>query len=64
MELPPIPENEQERLNALRSSKLLDTDKEAVFDNLTSLENRFLMFLWLQYHWSMKPGNGLNQFKD
>lgn len=37
MELPPIPENEQERLNALRSSKLLDTDKEAVFDNLTSL---------------------------
>lgn len=37
MELPPKPENEQERLNALRSSKLLDTDKEAVFDNLTSL---------------------------
>lgn len=37
MEIPSKPENEQERLNALRNSKLLDTDKEAVFDNLTSL---------------------------
>jgi diguanylate cyclase (GGDEF)-like protein len=37
MEVPAKPENEQERLNALRSSQLLDTDKEAVFDNLTSL---------------------------
>src|SRR5690554_5507814 len=37
MEIPPKPENEQERINALRNSKLLDTDKEAVFDNLTSL---------------------------
>ncbi len=37
MELPLEPDNERERIQALKDSRLLDSDKEAVFDNLTSL---------------------------
>lgn len=37
MELPLEPDNERERIQALKDSRLLNSDKEAVFDNLTSL---------------------------
>lgn len=37
MNLSPIPENEDERLNALRGYQILDTNKEADFDRLTEL---------------------------
>ena len=33
----PIPENESERLAALRELEVLDTDAEKVFDDLTRL---------------------------
>lgn len=37
METPANPDNENERIEALKSSQLLDSPREAVFDNLTSL---------------------------
>lgn len=37
MEAPEIPSDEQERLAALFSLELLDSEPEAVFDNLTQL---------------------------
>ena len=36
----PLPENEAERLAALRRTKLLDTDPEEVFDRITRLASR------------------------
>lgn len=41
MEIPLRPDNEDKRLEALKSSQLLDTSKEAVFDNLTLLVGQF-----------------------
>lgn len=37
MEAPPKPDNEIARLEALRSTELLDSGSDAIFDNLTSL---------------------------
>lgn len=34
---PPVPENESKRLDALRRYRILDTDAEAVFDDLATL---------------------------
>lgn len=44
MLIPPKPENERERLIALKSTELLDSKKESVFDNLTSLISQTLEF--------------------
>jgi two-component sensor histidine kinase len=41
MQPPSIPENENERLNELYDSGLLDTPKESDFDNITSLASSF-----------------------
>lgn len=41
MESPHKPENEAERLEALNASQLLDSSKEAVFDNLTLLVSKY-----------------------
>lgn len=41
MEIPRRPENEDKRLEALNATKLLDSSKEAVFDNLTLLVSQF-----------------------
>ena len=37
MNLPPLPENEEDRLQALIQYQVLDTQEEAAFDNLTAL---------------------------
>ncbi len=41
MESPHTPANETERLEALNASQLLDSSKEAVFDNLTLLVSKY-----------------------
>ncbi|AHJ27636.1 hypothetical protein [Nodularia spumigena] len=37
MQHSPIPQNEQDRLNALLNYNILDTDSEQAFDDLTAL---------------------------
>ncbi len=40
MQTPAIPANESERIHALQASHLLDSEYEAIFDNLTALVSR------------------------
>lgn len=40
MQTPAIPANESERLHALQASHMLDSEYEAIFDNLTALVSR------------------------
>lgn len=40
MQIPAIPSNEAERLHALHASLLLDSEYEAIFDNLTALVSK------------------------
>lgn len=40
MQAPAIPSNEPERLHALHASQLLDSEYEAIFDNLTALVSK------------------------
>ena len=40
MQTPATPANESERIHALQASHLLDSEYEAIFDNLTALVSR------------------------
>ena len=50
----PIPENESERLAALRELEVLDTDAEKVFDDVTRLAT---------YIWSLKSSQCREQVR-
>lgn len=41
MEIPAQPHNENQRIAALKATQLLDSDREAVFDNLTMLVSQY-----------------------